>query len=218
MLSRARAGTQRRAAHARALALTYTQHTTTHSARWCNVLPSLCGRCLPGHSRDDVPPGLGVTAWISAGWTRARRWQRCCGAAPLPVAPLDPLQPHPHTDPKGDLSPSPSPQPRRRLNRAGRARTSARLGAASFCAVGVHLGRAARAAAAGVQPPRAFRCAPTSCPYAPSTFAKGGAALGTVAPRSRTSRLAPHALITPHIHPHRPYALSSPVVCPWEPP
>ena len=41
VLSRARAGTQRRTAHARALAPAYTQHTTTHSARRCNMLPSL---------------------------------------------------------------------------------------------------------------------------------------------------------------------------------
>ena len=79
-----------------------------------------------------------------------------------------------------------------------------------------------------VQPPRAFSrrgrsgvhlpAAPMHHPPALPPLAKGGAALGTVAPRSRTSRLAPHALITHHIHPHRPYALSSPVVCPWEPP
>ena len=37
-----RTGTQRRAAHARALAPAYTQHTTTHSARWCHMLPSFC--------------------------------------------------------------------------------------------------------------------------------------------------------------------------------
>ena len=117
---------------------------TAHNNTLCQVVPHAalvlcCGRCLPGHSgrRDDVPPGLGVTACTSTRWTRARRWQRCCGAAPLPVAPLDPTTsiavvpchpcpgatPPPHTDPKGDLGPSPSPQPRRRPNRAGRART-----------------------------------------------------------------------------------------------
>ena len=73
---RARTGTQRRAAHARALAPAYTQHTT-HSARWCSLV-------LPSHPR---------LAWASAGCTRARWWQRCCGAAPLPVAPLDPATP-----------------------------------------------------------------------------------------------------------------------------
>ena len=117
----------------------------------------------------------------------------------------------------GALTRAPRARMGTRRNRAARARTSTRFGAASFgaarrlrswcapwpCRACSHRGRSG-----------ALRLpAPTHHPPAPPSLA-----LGTVAPRSRTSRLAPHALITPHIHPHRPCAFSSPVVCPWEPP
>ena len=62
-----------------------------------------------------------------------------------------------------------------------------------------------------MQPPRAFRCAPTTRPYAPSPppLAKGCATLGTVVGSIRTSRLtslalggAPPPPTHPHPHPH----------------
>ena len=151
-LSRARAGTQWEGGGV--LAPAYTQHTTTHSARWCHMLPSFCvvadvcqarGRC------DDVPPGLGVArpgplldAHVHGGGSAAVVPRRC------PLHPLTchlhlllslvipaPVQPHPHTDPKGDLSPSPSPQTRRKAEQSW-ARTHLSSARCSWCS---HRGR-----------------------------------------------------------------------------
>ena len=154
MLSRARAGTQRRAAHARALAPAYTQHTTTHSARWCHMLPSFCAvadvcqatvgvamMCLLVLASQPVPL---LDGHVRGGGSAAVVPRRC------PLHPLTchlhlllslvipaPVQPHPHTDPKGDLSPSPSPQTRRKAEQSW-ARTHLSSARCSWCS---HRGR-----------------------------------------------------------------------------
>ena len=177
--------------------------------------------------------------------TRARRRQ-CGGApAPLPVATLTlspicpvpviipaPVKPLPHPDPKPGASPNPSPQSRRRLNGAGRhaPQLCAAFGRCSkavqlVCTLAVprcsHRGRS------GAHLPPA----PAHHPPAPPPLAKGCAALGTVVGSIRTSRLAPLALGLPPPPPpppppptptptstHRPCALGSPVVRPWQRP
>ena len=171
------------------------------------VLASQPGPLLDGHVR-----GGGSAAVVP----------RRCPLHPLTLPPPlllslvipAPVQPHPHT-----LTPRVIWARAQALNLvAGRTELGAhapKLGSALHlsallegCAVGVHLGRAARAAAAGVQPPRAFRCAPTSCPYAPSTCASapckgrcrsrhGGASLPHVAPRSARTHHPPHTPTPP---------------------